>query len=140
MLAPVLKHVVLGTRLRPLYLTRCGANSIDLPTFIVDLSWRQQMDITNNNIIIIIIIIIVIVYVTIINAVIIIIMAIFIRIVITIAFNGSSISNVLATAAQSIRTLNVVRPCTGCNSLRLHRACRCDGGVGKVIDRHRPQG
>ena len=52
------------------------------------LSWRQTMDITNN----IIINIIIVVQINIINAQIFIIMAIFIIIVITIAFNGPSIN------------------------------------------------
>ena len=56
-------------------------------------------------------------------------MAIFIRTVITSTFNGSSISLVVAPAAQSIRALDVVRPCTGCNSLRLHRTVMADLGM-----------
>ena len=82
--APVLKQVVFGPRLRPMYIVRCGANSIHLPMFTFVLSWRQTLEITNN--------IIIIVQIDIINAVTVITMVIFIIIVIAIAFNGSSIN------------------------------------------------
>ena len=112
--APVLKQVVLGTRLRPLYITRCGANSIHLPAFTFVLSWRQKIGINNK------IIVIIVVQIIIINAVIVIIRAIFI--IIVIAFNGSSIIGCCVCTSAGADLYDIS---TGCISPLLPRTCRC---------------
>ena len=75
----VVYQIVVGTRLRPLYITRCGAYSIHLTPFTFVMSCRN-IDLTNQIIIITV------------AQIIIMIMTIFIIIDIAMTFDGSNIN------------------------------------------------